>query len=248
MVNQVVWAWVGEDAAGRAAGGGGGKCATICVVTRHYDAEMVPLGPWSLSGGYQTSCEEQAKKLSVVLASETSPWYHGDRNPGAFCDIQVPWWPPSLDPWRDGLTETATTYKEDCCCFFSHEVMSDSCGPMDCSPPGSSVHGIFRARILECVAISFSRGSSQPRDHTWVSSFGRRILYHCVGSPRRQDCCCSVAKSCLTLCDPMDCSMPGFPVLYYLLEFAQTHAHWVGDAIQPSHHLLPPSPPAFNLS
>ena len=173
MVNQVVWAWVGEDAAGRAAGGGGGKCATICVVTRHYDAEMVPLGPWSLSGGYQTSCEEQAPKLSVVLALETSPWYHGDRSPGAFCDIQVPWWPPSLDPWRDGLTETATTYKEDCCCFFSHEVMSDSCGTMDCSPPGSSVHGIFQARILEWVAISFSRGSSQPRDHTWVSSFGR---------------------------------------------------------------------------
>ena len=53
-------------------------------------------------------------------------------------------------------------------------------------------------------------------------------------------CCCSVAKSCPTLCDPMDCSMPGFPVLYYLPYFAQTHAHWVSDAFQPSHprHLL----------
>ena len=59
---------------------------------------------------------------------------------------------------------------------------------------------------------------------------------------------CSVAQSCLTLCDPMDCSMPGFPVLHCLPEFAQTHIHWVNDAMQPSHPLLPPSPSALNLS
>ena len=46
----------------------------------------------------------------------------------------------------------------------------------------------------------------------------------------------------------MYCSMPGFPVLHYLQEFAQTHVHWVDDAIQPSHPLLSPSPPTFNLS
>ena len=61
-------------------------------------------------------------------------------------------------------------------------------------------------------------------------------------------CYCSVPKLCLTLCDPMDCSMPGSPILHYLPEFAQTHVHRVSDAIQPSHPLLPPSPPAFNLS
>ena len=61
-------------------------------------------------------------------------------------------------------------------------------------------------------------------------------------------CCCSVTQSCPTLCDPMDCSTPGFPVHHYLLEFAQTHVHWVDDAIQPSHPLLFPSPLAFNLS
>ena len=61
-------------------------------------------------------------------------------------------------------------------------------------------------------------------------------------------CCCSVAKSCLTPCNPMDCSTPGFPVLHYLLHFAQTHVHWVGDAIQPSHPLMPPFPPALNPS
>ena len=58
--------------------------------------------------------------------------------------------------------------------------------------------------------------------------------------------CCSVTESCPTLNNPMDCSMPGFPVLYYLLECAQTYVHWIGDAIQPSHPLSSPSP-AFNL-
>ena len=58
----------------------------------------------------------------------------------------------------------------------------------------------------------------------------------------------SVTQSCLTLCDPIDVSTPGFPVHHQLLELAQTHVHRVGDAIQPSHPLLSPSPPAFNLS
>ena len=54
------------------------------------------------------------------------------------------------------------------------------CNSIDCNPPGFSVHGILQARILEWVAISFSRGSSQPRDQTWVSyvsCIGRRVLY-----------------------------------------------------------------------
>ena len=58
----------------------------------------------------------------------------------------------------------------------------------------------------------------------------------------------SVTQSCLTLCDSMDCSMPGLPVHHQLPELAQTHVHRVGDAIQPSHPLSSPSPPAFNLS
>jgi len=58
----------------------------------------------------------------------------------------------------------------------------------------------------------------------------------------------SVAQSCLTLYDPMDCSRPGLPVRHQLSEFTQTHVFWVGDATQPSHPLLSPSPPAFNLS
>ena len=57
----------------------------------------------------------------------------------------------------------------------------------------------------------------------------------------------SVAQSCLTLCDPINCSMPGLPVHHLLPESTQTHVHWVGDAIQPSHPLSSASPPAFNL-
>ena len=60
-------------------------------------------------------------------------------------------------------------------------------------------------------------------------------------------CGCSVTKSCLTLCDPMDCSTLDFPVLHCLLELAQTHVHWVDDAIQTSYPLLTPSP-ALSLS
>ena len=56
-----------------------------------------------------------------------------------------------------------------------------------------------------------------------------------------------VTQFCLIFCDPMDCSMPGFPVRHQLLMFTQTLAHRVGDAIQVSHPLLSPSPPTFNL-
>ena len=58
----------------------------------------------------------------------------------------------------------------------------------------------------------------------------------------------AVAQSCLTPCDPMNRSTPGLPVHHQLPESTQTHVHWVGDAIQPSHPLLSPSPPALNLS
>ena len=59
--------------------------------------------------------------------------------------------------------------------------------------------------------------------------------------------CFSVSQACPTLCDPMGCSTPGFPVFHHLPELAQTHVHWVSDTIQPSCPLSPPSP-AFNLS
>ena len=58
----------------------------------------------------------------------------------------------------------------------------------------------------------------------------------------------SIAQSCLTLCDPMNCSTPGFPVHHQLLELVQTHVHPVSDAMQSSHPLSSPSPPSLNLS
>ena len=59
---------------------------------------------------------------------------------------------------------------------------------------------------------------------------------------------CSVVQSYPTLCNPRDCSTPGLPVPHHLPEFAQVHVHCIGDAIQPSHPLIPSSPSAFNLS
>ena len=61
-------------------------------------------------------------------------------------------------------------------------------------------------------------------------------------------CCCSVAQSYPALCNTLDCSTTGFPVLHHLPGFTQTHVHWVGDAIPPSHSLSSPSTLAFNLS
>ena len=72
------------------------------------------------------------------------------------------------------------------------------CDPMDCSPPGSSVCGIFQARILEWVAISSSRASSVPRDWAYISCIGRQILYHWVTWKAQEmacfTACCSYLK------------------------------------------------------
>ena len=72
-----------------------------------------------------------------------------------------------------------------------------------------------------------------------ITCYSSKIYRDNVDFAQSSCCGCSVTKSCLTLCDPMNCSMPGLPVLHYLHEFAQTHVHWVGDVIQPSHPLSP---------
>ena len=107
-------------------------------------------------------------------------------------------------------------------------------------------------RILKWVAISFSRGSSQPRYWTcvsYISCLGRQILYHCITwKVQNRGLVQFSCLVCPTLCDPVGCSTPGLPVHHQLPEFTQTHVHWVGDTIQPSHPLPSPSPPDFNLS
>ena len=99
-------------------------------------------------------------------------------------------------------------------------------------------------RVLEWVAYPFSGGSSQPRNQTGVfciagGSFIRWVTFSSVSS---------VAQSCPTLCDLMNRSTPGLPVHHQVPEFTQTHVRWVSDAIQPSHPLSSPSPPAPNPS
>ena len=76
------------------------------------------------------------------------------------------------------------------------------------------------------------RKSGKPLDHSGISSLQFSLL----------------TQLCPTLWDPMNCSTPDLPIDHQLLEFTQTHVHWVGDAIQPSHPLLSPSPPAPNPS
>ena len=216
------------------------------------------------------------------------------------------------------------------CVCVSAQLCPTLCDPMDCSLPGSSVHGISQARILEWVAISSSEGSSQPREWTRVSSIaGGFFTTEPPGTFRAPGSSCwsmqiysvlwghdynpwwpldqeiwgvlledncknqsswwgyqllseesfwavarqrgvhkdgtslfifsrstslalvqfsSVTQSCPTLCNPMNRSTPGLPVHHQLLEFTQTHVHWVSYAIQPFHPPSSASLPAFNLS
>ena len=88
----------------------------------------------------------------------------------------------------------------------------------------------------------------------WITEktreFQKNIYFCFIDYAKAFDCVqlISVAQSCLTLCDPMDCSMTGLPVHHQLLGFTQTHVHRVSDAFQPSHPVSCPSPPAFSLS
>ena len=84
----------------------------------------------------------------------------------------------SVERQRYPDAETFISWLQDCVCLCEvAQSCPTLCDPVDCSPPGSSVHGILQARILGWVAISFSRGSSQPRDRTWLSCIaGRRSI------------------------------------------------------------------------
>ena len=92
---------------------------------------------------------------------------------------------------------------------------------------------------MSAIKVKVLQVPASPYAHPQEPFFGN----HSFGI----SCSCPVTQSCPALCDPMDCSMPGFPVLRLLPEFAQSLVHWVSDAIPPSHPLLFPSPPAFNL-
>ena len=104
-------------------------------------------------------------------------------------------------------------------------------------------------RILKWVACLFSRGSSWPRNWTRVSCIaGRFFTSWATREAHRTVQFSSVVQSCATPCYPMNHSTPGLPVHHQHSGSTQTHVHWVGDAIQPSHPLSFPSPPALNLA
>ena len=106
---------------------------------------------------------------------------------------------------------------------------------MDYGLPGSSVPGILQARILAWVAISFSRRSSPPRGWTHVSCIAGRFFTDWATREILPVHFSSLTQSCLTLCNCIDCSTPGFFIHHQLPELTQTHVHWVSDAVQPSH-------------
>jgi len=88
-----------------------------------------------------------------------------------------------------------------------------------------------------------------PLHHCNKEHYGNRMIFFLnLNKSLLFPPCCSVTQSCPTLCDPMECSTPGLPVPHHLPKLAQVHVHCIGDAIQPSHPLMPSSPSAFNLS
>ena len=111
--------------------------------------------------------------LSVqqITGTNKSPWKFAHNHPSpSRCDLSS----FRLTILKEYICRLESLWR----CWSSCSVMFDSCDPMDCGLPGSSVRGISQARILEWVATSFSRGSSCPRDGTQVSCTGRRILHH----------------------------------------------------------------------
>ena len=132
------------------------------------------------------------------------------------------------------------------CCFLLHKLLYQP----QTWPPG--VQSFF-FKFIFCIMMLPKHKANHAVLHNnqWLP-IGFKInskLYTVVSSAFSNFCLFvfSVAQSHLTLCNPTDCSMAGFPVPHHLLELAQTPVHWVSDAIQPSHLLSSPSPPAFNL-
>ena len=136
-----------------------------------------------------------------------------------------------------------------CECMQAKSLQSclTPCDSMDCSPAGSTVCGILQARIHLLQGIVRTQRLNPSLLHWQTDSLplappGKPLItFSSVQfSP--------VAQLCPTFCDPMDCNTPGLPVHHQLPKLTHIYVHWVGDAIQPSHPQLSPSPPAFNLS
>ena len=127
-------------------------------------------------GIYQSGRVPTAVLLGTQFMEETIMFLTG-RSKTSYWGPWKEWQPPC----DSGLLQQEENGGHRSVCVLVTQSCLTLCDTMDCSPPDSSVHGILQARILEWVAIPFSRGSSQPRDRTWVSCIsciGRRVLYH----------------------------------------------------------------------
>ena len=107
----------------------------------------------------------------------------------------------------------------------------------------ATVHGVGQLDMTEQLThtregrMALLRQKKKKRVVCLLTAMAHTVaLEHLPLHLRRQCCCCSVAQSCLTLCDPMNCSTPSLPVPHHLPEFAQVHVHCIGDAVQPSQH------------
>ena len=131
---------------------------------------------------------------------------------------------------------------------FNHSVMCKICDPMDCSMPGLPVH--HQLPDLSQTHVHQVSGTfvSKYVFIMFTVAFFKVVWNWKIQKSIRSYQFSSVAQSCPTLCNPMYHSTPDLPVHHQLLESTQTHVHWASDAIQPSHLLSSPSPPALNLS
>ena len=177
------------------------------------------LGVWLLYPGLKTW-------VFIEKRGESGPWkqklttsFFSVLDGQILSSIGAIIWPPSFSlPWAWRIYSTQ---------FSSVQLLShvDSLRPHGLQPAGYSVHGNSPGKNTGVGCLALIQGF-----------FPSSVQFS------------SVAQSCLTLCNPMNCSTPGFPVHHLLPEFTQTHIHRIGDAIQPSRPLSSPSPPAPNPS
>ena len=129
--------------------------------------------------------------------------------------------------------------------FLGSQITTDG----DCSHEKTGKPGVLQSMELQRVRHDWVTEQQNIRlNKGWRSSENRRITEQTMKGNHRVIIMCHDQFSCSVLCDPMDCSTPGFAVHHQLPELAKTRVHWVGHTIQPSCPLFSPSPPAFNCS
>ena len=215
------------------------KPGDICVVTPPFILVLAPSpSPWTsqlpiLSRLSHLSRQDPGVRLHAgnqghqdILLRRLHHWCCRDQ--------PLPGFEP---PSQRRLQQANIEYLED------ERVSSHPCSASSVPSPAALSAHLWAARLTgqraECSQVNGTVWGTGNwlEDDDWVWWLSGFLFY-----------CCLVAKSCPTLCNPLDCSTPVFSVPHHLLKFVQVHVHWISDAIQPSHPLSSPSPPAFSLS